>query len=213
MKKLIIFLFISFTIYAELDNAYKNLTILPLNLWGWLNVSNLEKIPHLLKQCKAKTVVELGSWLGKFTEHMAKHLKEDGKIYAVDVWVETPECTQAMQKSSEELADFYDNLYNQFLSNMIHVGIHNKVIPIRMTTLQAASFLNINPDLVYVDASHKEEDVYNDIKAWYPKLVSGGIMCGDDWGWPTVRQGVIKIANKLNCQIYSEGNIWWFNPK
>lgn len=127
--------------------------------------------------------------------------------------IETHECTAAMQKSSKQLADFYANLYNQFLSNMVHLDIQNKVIPVRMTTLQAASYLNINPDLVYVDASHAEEDVYNDIKSWYTKLALGGIMCGDDWGWPTVKKAVVRIANELNLPIHFEGNIWWFDPR
>lgn len=85
MKKIIIFLCMSSSLYAQLDNAYKDLKLLPLNLWGWLNVSNLEIMPQLLKKCKAKTVVELGSWLGAFTAHIAKYLDDNAKIYAIDI--------------------------------------------------------------------------------------------------------------------------------
>ncbi len=59
--------------------------------------------------------------------------------------------------------------YWQFLTNCKNLKLTNKIIPIRMTSLEAAKFLSIKPDLIYIDASHEEVDVYNDIMAWYPK--------------------------------------------
>lgn len=194
-------------------NPYNIDKVLAPNIWGWLNESNKIRLPQLMKSCNAKVVVELGSWLGAFTIFIADHLDDSSKVYAVDIWEETPECTSAMGLKPAEAQKFYQILYQQFLSNMIHQKLTHKIIPIRMRTVEAAEKVDINPDLVYVDASHAEEDVYNDVKSWYPKIVSGGIMCGDDWGWPSVRRGVTRIAEELNQTIHAEGNIWWFNPK
>jgi SAM-dependent methyltransferase len=205
MKKLIYPLMLSlpyFTLFSEgTKSPFSIETVLPLNLWGWLNESNKVILPQLLKSCEAKVAVELGSWLGAFTAFIAENLDEAGIVYAVDVWDETPECAEALNLPREELDIFFSTLYQQFLSNMIHLHLTNKVVPIRSTTLHAAELLPIEPDLIYVDASHKTADVYNDIKAWHKKLRVGGIMCGDDWGWPSVQVAVLKIAQELDQHV------------
>lgn len=64
--------------------------------------------------------------------------------------------------------------------------------------------------LIYIDAGHETENVYQDILAWYPHLVSGGVLCGDDWMWESVREGVIRAADVLNLKIIAQGNFWRF---
>jgi len=70
--------------------------------------------------------------------------------------------------------------------------------------------LDIKPDLVYIDASHEEIDVYNDIKAWFPKLSRNGMLCGDDWNWESVRKGVTKYCNENNITVKNDDTFWWF---
>ncbi len=195
------------------SNPYHLDNLLPLNLWGWINESNKQRIAQLIQQHHTQVIVELGSWLGAFTQFIAENSDKDAKIYAIDVWEETPECKAAMSLSEQESKKFFSKLYHQFLSNIIHLNMQDKIIPIKMTTLEAAQKIDIIPDLVYVDASHTENDVYNDIKYWYPKIVSGGIMCGDDWSWDSVRRGVTRIAQELGQTIHVDNNFWWFNPK
>ena len=45
-------------------------------------------------------------------------------------------------------------------------------------------------DLVYVDGDHTYEGVAKDLAAWFPKVKKGGILCGDDIGWPGVKKAV-----------------------
>ena len=60
--------------------------------------------------------------------------------------------------------------------------------------LKAARALAVTPDLVYVDASHEEVDVYADILAWVPKLAWQGVICGDDWAsWAAPRIVLTKL--------------------
>lgn len=42
-------------------------------------------------------------------------------------------------------------------------------------------FLDEYLDLVYIDASHRYEDVINDIKTWLPKIKKGGYLSGHDY--------------------------------
>lgn len=200
-------------IYAnKLSEPYKSIDVLPMQSWeGWFQ--NQTILLKLLNEYNPKIIVELGSWLGASTAFIAKNTSDASQIYAIDVWVETAECAKSTGLPRNELNIFFSRFYQQFLSNVIHLSLANKIIPVRMHTLEAARSLNVNPDLIYVDASHETEDVYNDIKAWYAKLAPNGIMCGDDWGWPTVREGVIKIAKELNQNINFQWNIWWFDAK
>jgi hypothetical protein len=35
-------------------------------------------------------------------------------------------------------------------------------------------------------------------------------MCGDDWGWESVRKGVIRAAQELGKKIKVDDNFWYF---
>ena len=101
-------------------------------------------------------------------------------------------------------------LFQQFLSNVKHAGLTDKIIPVRMDSLEAAKTLNIQADLIYIDASHDTASVITDIMSWYPHLKTDGVMCGDDWLWDTVRLAVQICARRFGKKIYSEENFWCF---
>ncbi len=93
------------------------------------------------------------------------------------------------------------HLYQQFLSNTIHAGLTDRIVPIRMTTDAAAKFISVKADLLYVDADDSAEQIYQDIVTWYPHLNEGGIMCGNDWDKKSVSAGVTRAADKLGLSI------------
>jgi len=100
-------------------------------------------------------------------------------------------------------------LYEQFLSNMIHLQLTNVVVPIRMESVDAANKLNQTFDFIYIDAEHLEEFVYNDLVAWYPHLNANGVFCGDDWGTCVeVRNAVIRFAKENDLEIINSSNFW-----
>lgn len=74
-----------------------------------------------------------------------------------------------------------------------------------MDSLEAANALNIQADLIYIDASHDTKSVYNDIMAWDKHLTNGGVLCGDDW-----RMQPVKVAKDLHYKVHSYGNFWWY---
>ena len=99
-------------------------------------------------------------------------------------------------------------MYDQFLSNVIHCNLTHVIEPIRMASLDAAKKLHISADLIYIDAAHFENDVYNDIQAWLPKLKKNGVMCGDDWGYQSVQKALSRICNEFGYQIHYDRNFW-----
>jgi len=194
-------------VYSTVD-FYNLNELLPLNLDGWCNPANRIHLKRITLEKQPKIVVELGVWMGLSISIIAQNMLSNSKLYAVDTFKGSNE-----HITDPQYSQFLPTLYQQFLSNMIHLKITDKVIPVKMTTLEAALFLDIKPEMVYVDASHEEEDVYHDIKAWYAKLSKNGIMCGDDWGWETVQRAVIRIAKELNQTVRFDDSFWWFAPK
>lgn len=145
----------------------------------------------MIKSNGIKIVIEVGSWLGASTRHIASLLPSGGLVYAVDHWLGSAEHQQGQIFWNPALP----HLYEIFLSNVIHAGLTEKIIPIRMESLEAAKQLNyVRPDLIYIDAGHETDAVLADLNAWYPYVQGHGILSGDDWGWSTVRNAVVAFA-------------------
>ncbi len=207
MKFWIALAFLSSTLCANLQLPFPYCDLeetLPFNAHGWY--SNAQPMEVLLKSRKAKVVIELGAWLGLSTRHIATTLPEDGIVYAVDHWLGNP------QSQNNPIIPI---LYEQFLSNVIHANLTHKIVPIRMTTLDAVKFFEskgIIPDVVYVDAAHDEESVYSDLTAYFPLVKGHGILCGDDWGYGhelPVQKAVKRFAEENNLKIITPNNWFW----
>jgi hypothetical protein len=192
--------------FGNLPAPYDSVDLMPYNPQGWY--SNGPSMEWLLKRTRAKVVIEVGSWLGLSTRHIAKTIPKDGVVYAVDHWLGSP---------NEDNSVFdIDNLYRQFLSNVIHENLTDKIIPIRMSSEEAAPILQIVPDLVYIDATHAYDEVYRDITLWYPFVKGHGVLCGDDYNWgleSSVKRAVDRFAAENNLMVHDDGWFWYYEEK
>src|SRR5580692_9940950 len=112
----VLFCFAALFCEGQPPPPYDSVDLLHFNPHGWYN--NGPSMEKLIKGNKIKTVVEIGSWYGLSTRHIAKLLPEDGIVYAVDTWEGSP---------NEDLSAYdLDNLYRQFLSNVIHTNLMQK---------------------------------------------------------------------------------------
>lgn len=161
---------ISFSEENLLPYPYDTVKVLPFNSFGFFGNRQADFLQHIIKQNNIKTVVEIGSFLGSSTCFIAKQLPSDGKIYAIDHW----------EGNSEwENKDFFREqplFYQQFLSNVIHENLCEKIIPMKMSSIEASSVLEVEPDLIFIDGSHDFESVYEDICAWYPFVKEKGVL-------------------------------------
>lgn len=194
----------------DLPAPYNSLQKLqPFDDHGWY--ANSQWIEFLFKNNTIKTAIEVGSWLGKSTRHIASLLPDNGTIHAIDTWKGS--ACQQPDNDPFHCAHKLPTLYEQFLSNVVHANLTSRIIPVRMPSLQAAvelSDLKQTIDFIYIDADHDTKPVFDDLEAWYP-YVSGkrGILCGDDWGWESVRIAVRDFAQKYNVTIYAAHNFWF----
>ena len=200
MRLLLAFL-ICFFINAEsnLPPEYRIPKILPKDykeIW-YHNSYEIEKI---FSEKNIKTVIEVGSWLGYSTAHFGKLVGKDGVVYAIDHWMGSSE-----HHESEIWSELIPSLYDQFISNMIHERLWKVVRPLKMSSLAGSLIFkqkNKLIDLIYIDAAHDTESVLEDLNAWFPVVKGRGILCGDDWCWPSVRIAVERFAQEHNLSIY-----------
>ena len=177
-------------------------------LWGW----NCEGpvFGELIREAQPRLIIEVGAWIGLSTATMAKELQRQGYaescIITIDTWLGSGEHWLDKEiKESLGLEFGFPTLYPRFLSNMINAGVTDFMVPLPMTSVIAARYLkvkNISADLIYIDGSHNEQDVYDDCVAYWDLLAPGGIMFGDDWGWDSVVRAVKRFCNEhaVNCE-------------
>ncbi len=198
--------FASIAAFADLPSPYCDVHPLrPFVDEGWY--SNHTQISTLIEQYKVSTVIEVGSWLGQSTMQIAQCLPKRGQVHAIDHWKGSVE-----ERGSPRLPF----LYEQFLSNIIHARLAHIVVPHRLDSLTAARILSCKADLIYIDASHDVDSVYNDLVAWFSHLNFGGILCGNGWSdpdFPGVRVAVERFAAERKMQIEASDNFYRLIPQ
>lgn len=193
-------------------NPYENFKPLPMDLDGWHGDHPIFR--DLIHELCPRLIIEVGTWKGMSAIHMADEAKRrtwECKIVCVDTWLGALEFwtnkNDGQRYKSLNLRNGYPSVYYQFLSNVIHNNSQEMIIPFPQTSLIAARWFKANritADLIYIDASHDQEDVEADIAAYSGVLRPGGILFGDDYGhWP----GVKRAADLYGADVI-DNNFW-----
>lgn len=71
-----------------------------------------------------------------------------------------------------------------------------------------------DPDIFYIDADHSSAAVAQDIGVAI-RVTQTGLICGDDWGWPSVQRGVVRSTRRLGMRIFiaPDGITWVLGDK
>jgi hypothetical protein len=199
--------------------SYQNYT---QDLQGWGSHDPI--FSQVIQAIAPSLILEVGSWKGTSAIHMVDLLKkyhpspdQNFTIVCIDTWLGAIEhIDDSIEFGIEKYRQHgYPHLYDQFLANVMYANHQDWIVPFPNTSLIAARFLRkqqIQADLIYIDASHEEEDVYADVTNYWQLLRSGGIMFGDDWDAGALGYGVICAVNRfvkekgLNLQV--QGNKW-----
>lgn len=151
------------------------------------------------------SVVEIGVFRQSFCKQVLRTISDRLDCYwLIDPW--RPEyCTDG--SGSDYTIDQWEDEYINSCRLMFDYGC---VKILRMTSHKAARlFENMSIGLVYIDGSHKENDVIADIRAWLPKIKKGGIIAGHDYGagWPDVVNAVKGEFEPSKIQRHL-GTVW-----
>ena len=176
------------------------------DLQGW-GSSDSPVFAAVLSQLRPRTVVEVGAWKGRSAVHMAEVARSIGLdvfIVCVDTWLGGLDHLLSDEwRDQLRMVNGMPGLYRVFLANIVHAGLAERVVPFAQTSTTAAAFLlrcGVQVDLLHIDASHEEEDVLADCRAWWKLLRPGGVLIGDDYNqaaWP----GVVSAAHGFAREV------------
>ena len=125
------------------------------------------------------TIVEVGSYIGESTQIFRNHLQIEN-LHCIDKWDVTDKYDASEISQAETIF------------NLLHAN--NPKIKIHKTHSRDEALKTLFPDVVYIDASHRYEDVAADIDFWLPLVKKGGIICGHDYSHKF--QGVVKAVDE-----------------
>lgn len=139
------------------------------------------------------TAVEVGVASGFFSRDLLTEGIE--KLYSIDAW--TTINGQRGDGGFEQ--KWHDENYNSTVKLLKPFG--NKSVILRGFSEEMSRQIRDNSiGMVHLDGDHSYDGVMRDLNAFYPKLVSGGIMSGHDFKMSHygVEQAVIEFTKRLN---------------
>lgn len=189
---------------------------LPEDTHGW--GSDSPAFRELILAEKPNLIVEVGTWKGGSALHMAKVLGESGLpgvVLCIDTWLGALEfwtdTADPARYGSLRLKHGYPSVYYQFLANICHRGLQQRIVPFPQTSATGALWLRyfgVRAEMIYIDGSHEEEDVYQDLCDYWEVLAPGGILVGDDYAWDGVRIAVERFAREQRRVITFVADKW-----
>lgn len=206
-------------------NPYQNFdyTKFPQDLQGWGSQHPL--FEQVINASNPRLILEVGTWKGASAIHMASLLKAkqlDSAIICIDTWLGGLDniSDDPISGINQYRQYGYPNLYYQFLANVLYTQTQDYIIPLPNTSPIASKYLlklNLKADLIYIDGSHDEDDVYADLVNYWKLLNSGGFMIGDDWNageiWYGVICGVNRFVKENNLDLRIINEKWLLEKK
>lgn len=176
---------------------------------GWLNKGTAKYLSQHIPI--EGLVVELGTWRGLSARRMLSRMSA-AKVVCIDHWEGSPEHTVGCY--ADRVKDLLPKLWEHFVADSWR--FRNHIVPLKMDTLAGLHVVHrygLKPDLIYVDAGHEFEPVFNDISV-ATALFPGAIIVGDDWYIEGVREAAKLLNKRLEGRYEFEHNVksFYFRP-
>lgn len=138
---------------------------------GMLSRTEGEYLHHLAQLNPERgVIVEVGSWKGRSTVCLALGSIEvgGGKVYAVDP--HKPLLEEGYREDTQA----------EFMKNIRDAGVESHVVPMVMTSEEAAKGWDTPIRVLWIDGDHRYEQVKKDLLLWEPHVIEGGIVAMHD---------------------------------
>ncbi len=164
------------------------------------------KVQFLISAFSPELLVEVGVAYGYHATHI---LDNNKRLNYIGVDPYTPDYDDADPFSRDvaklfpaaTAAESMNRLHDAVARNLQTYSGRGKLI--REASLVAASrFETDSVDMVFVDANHTYHQALADIRTWFTKLRPGGILVGDDWNWPEVRQAAEAFSEEEGLEFW-----------
>lgn len=157
---------------------------------GFMGLGQLEWLAWHAAQ--HERIVEVGSFMGRSTRALADNTP--GLVFALDNWQGPWEMDLPMEIRRD--------LFDTFKTNLADHIAAGKVIAIKGD--HALAPRGIQPDMVFIDGDHNMGSVVRDLTFWRQEITPGGLLCGDDYDFPSVSEALRMVLGKVEVTE----NIW-----
>lgn len=177
------------------------ITKTPPDLQGWN--SNHAYLAETIDRQQPDIVIEVGVWKGASAITMAKRMRQtdcDGVVIAVDTWLGSAE--HWLANGAIPRGRGASLLYEVFMTNVLAEGLRDYILPLPLDSATASEVLarlDIQPNVLHIDAAHDYQSVTSDLKRWWRLLRPGGTLIADDYGssmWPSVTRAVDDFVSR-----------------
>lgn len=183
---------------------------------NWYSENQINDLVTLLKSVKDKDgkIIEIGCWEGKSTISLANNCFPEILI-CNDTWLGNIQesIVTGVTHVTEEILKERD-VYNIFINNMNKNTQQNYII-IKEDCIEWLKKFDGAIKFIHIDASHEYESVFETIKLVLPKMVNGGIICGDDYLSANIHRidlhgGVERAVKEALPNHNHIGNLWYY---
>tara|TARA_R110000824_G_scaffold208345_2_gene393927 strand:+ start:168 stop:926 length:759 start_codon:yes stop_codon:yes gene_type:complete len=162
--------------------------------------------------------VEIGSFKGRSSSCMAVEIinsSKDIRFDCVDTWLGSEEHQE--NNNCEDGDVVSGEMFNVFLKNIKNVS--HVINPIGLPSEEASKLYEDDSiDFVFIDGAHDIHNVLKDVCNWSPKVKTGGVIAGHDYGGGHIG---VKIAVDLFFKQQTKGAevqtfkdcSWWIVEK
>lgn len=133
-------------------------------------------------------IVELGSFKGRSTAHLAlgSHRGNRAEVHAFDPFEDAPEIDPNYLTTAPTVREYREPTTRETFENHMKVtGAQAYVTAHQQTATDGAkSWKGQNVGLLFHDALHDYDSVFEDLKAWLPKMAKNAVVVLHDVGDP-----------------------------
>lgn len=188
----------------------------PEDRQGWN--SEHPAFDEIIRGDRPAIIVDVGVWKGASTIYLADLLKRydiNGTVIGVDTFLGSVEHSDRNSGFAGLIPYRFGMplLYDQFLSNVVRCGAHDRIVPLPQTSAIAGLLLariGVRAGLIHIDASHEYDDVLHDARTYWDILAPGGFLIGDDYNadWPSVVRAADLFAAEKGVRLMSSMPKW-----
>ena len=157
----------------------------PDQVKGFLEKEEGESLYKFAKKYSSKKpCLEVGSYCGKSAIYLGSAAKENNQIlYSIDHHKGSEEQQPGEEFFDPDLLDETGKGINTlpfFLETLDKAGLHDNVVPIVSTSVEAGEGWSEPLAMVFIDGGHSDQAANDDYDVWHPHVIQGGLLAIHD---------------------------------
>ena len=157
----------------------------PDQVKGFLEKEEGESLYKFAKKYSSRRpCLEVGSYCGKSAIYLGSAAKENNQIlYSIDHHKGSEEQQPGEEFFDPDLLDESGKGINTlpfFLETLDKAGLHDNVVPIVSTSVEAGEGWSEPLAMVFIDGGHSDQAANDDYDVWHPHVIQGGLLAIHD---------------------------------